>query len=216
MDETAWLWLDRITIVSAFLAAVFSIATWLGTQWLRKAKRQAEARRRAPITIRLKAGDRLFDLPYQPRRDQLSRSELSGLLSFYHGPDRFDPVIMRRVLESGELNRVLADDRPESGVHEVLVVEVDDEFTRRTPGIKTCRIDVVDTSGRTTSVERTLSQEDIQAGLPEGVIFEKVRSLCDAAGIADATTESIISRTMNLAGTDDVARLVDLYVGQQP
>ncbi|TVQ04254.1 MAG: hypothetical protein EA381_00510 [Planctomycetaceae bacterium] len=128
MDETAWLWLDRITIVSAFLAAVFSIATWLGTQWLRKAKRQAEARRRAPITIRLKAGDRLLDLPYQPRRDQLSRSELSGLLSFYHGPDRFDPVIMRRVLESGDLNRVLADDRPESGAHEVLVVKVDDEF----------------------------------------------------------------------------------------
>lgn len=93
-------------------------------------------------------------------------------------------------------------------------VDVDDEFTRRTPEIKTCRIDVVDTTGRTISVERTLSQEDIQAGLPERVIFDKVRSLCDAAGIADGMTESIISRTMDLAQTSDVARLVDLYVSQ--
>lgn len=100
------------------------------------------------------------------------------------------------------------------GLLDRMQVEVDDEFTRRTPGIKTCRIDIVDTAGRTTSVERTLSQEDIQAGLPEGVIFDKVRSLCDAAGIAAGATESIISCTMDIAGTDDVARLVDLYVGQ--
>lgn len=126
--EIFWLYLSRFTNLSAFVAALFSVWTWLGTRRLRDARRLVEERRRAPITIKLRCGSRELDLPYKPRRDQFSRQELAGLLSFYYGRSRFDPLIMRKVLESGELNQILDYDRPDASIHEVLVVDVDDEF----------------------------------------------------------------------------------------
>lgn len=137
--DTVWLWLDRATIVIALVAAVFAGLTWVKATRLVKASRTAEAKRRAPITIRLvrsaeenclarNENCKTFDLPYKPRRDQLSRQELTGLLSFYYGEPRFDPTIVRRVLENGSLAKVLAGDDLDSGSDELLELVVDWNF----------------------------------------------------------------------------------------
>lgn len=125
MTELQWLWLDRITIVTAAVAAV--VACFKSVR-LFALSRQAEERRRTEITIQLIEGKRTFDLPYRPRRDQLSRQELAGLLGFYYGENRFDPVVVRRVLESGALSRVLGGVTTDGQRENVLKVEVDANF----------------------------------------------------------------------------------------
>lgn len=132
MTELIWLWLDRITILTAALAAILSGMIWIKSRRHIALNRWAEEKRRTPIVIRLVDGRRTIDLPYCPRRDQLSRQELTGLLSFYFGESRFDPVIVRRVLESGDLSRVLAGAVTKADAvaerDDVLTVEVDQDF----------------------------------------------------------------------------------------
>jgi len=130
MTELHWLWIDRIKLIAATIAAVFSVASWLKSRRLVASSRRDEEKRMAPITIRLINEKRKFDLPYRPRRDQLSRQELTGLLSFYFGESRFDPVIVRGVLESGSLNGVLAGNGSNVDKESInlLAVEVDAKF----------------------------------------------------------------------------------------
>lgn len=139
MWETIWTLLDRSTIIISLVGAVFAAAAWLKTRHLLRMNREAEAKRRAPITIRLirssspigleeSSESQTLELPYKPTRDQLSRQELTGLLSFYYGEPRFDPAIVRRVLENGDLQRVLAGDELTSAADEVLRLVVDQRF----------------------------------------------------------------------------------------
>ncbi len=113
---SVWMWSDRITIVLSLVAAVFSVWAWVRTTELIRSNRLAAERRRAEITIRFRALNRqsgqmqTLDLPYRPRRDQLSRAELTGIISFYYGQPRFDPAILRGLMESGHLSHVLAGD----------------------------------------------------------------------------------------------------------
>lgn len=136
--EMVWQWLDRLTIVVGAISAGFAALAWYRSSELFKQNRRAAQRRRAPITIQLiceDGGQRLaMELPYRPRRDQLSRQELTGLLSFYYGEPRFDPGIVRRLLENGNLNRVLAGDLDASDTDELLEVIVDRAFFDRVAG----------------------------------------------------------------------------------
>jgi len=128
MWETIWLWMDRFTILTAATAAVFSLMAFVISLRLRKSQKLAEAKRRAPITIRLIHQDQHLALPYRPRRDQLSRQEIMGLLSLYYGKQRFEPSIIQRVLESGELDRVLAGEDLQGDSDENLEIKVHKEF----------------------------------------------------------------------------------------
>lgn len=116
MMETFWFWSDRVTIVLSLVAAVFSFKAWARTSDLIRANRLAAERRRAEITIRFRVKNaetgraETLDLPYRPRRDQLSRAELTGIISFYYGQARFDPAILRQLMEDGQLSHVLAGD----------------------------------------------------------------------------------------------------------
>lgn len=129
MIEATWLYLDRVTILIAAASAVLSGLAWMRSTELLKANRLSAQRRKALITIRLtaKVDGRLqsLDLPYKPRRDQLSRGELVGILGLYYGKERFDPEILRPVLESGDLNRVLEGQLDESSSDELIELEVD-------------------------------------------------------------------------------------------
>lgn len=140
---TLWVWLDRLTIVVSIVSAYFACKAWYRSSVIFEDNRRLVERRRAPILIRLATGEgkqrRTAELPYRPRRDQLSRQELTGLLSFYYGPERFDPTIVRRLLENGSLSRVLAGDLDASDADEVLEIEVDQKvFDTMERSIRSC------------------------------------------------------------------------------
>lgn len=146
ISDLAWLWVDRVMtiigLIGALTAAAFSVRNWFNTSTLFEAnrlqneeRRKLEARQKAPITIRLlcttsnsaetSAADstrpRTLDLPYKPRRDQLSRSELMGILGTYYGQERFDPKRpVETVLSNGSLNRVLAGENDLDDSDEIL------------------------------------------------------------------------------------------------
>lgn len=128
MFDTIWLFLGRFTSLTAAVSALFAWRAWMRSTELLKANRLAAQRRRAPITIRLVAtvgGERKnLDLPYRPRRDQLGRGELLGILGLYYGKERFDPDILRPVLEFGVLSRVLDGTCDDSPADELLEIEV--------------------------------------------------------------------------------------------
>jgi len=58
------------------------------------------------LTSTLGGQPRSLDLPYKPRRDQLSRPEVLGIMGMHYGPDRFPPEIVRPMLECGTLTNV--------------------------------------------------------------------------------------------------------------
>ena len=127
-----------MTTLWSLLAAVFAIWAWLKATELLAANRVAAKRRKAEITLRFICldddGKTKCDpvvLPYKPRRDQLSRAELAGIISFYYGEPRFDPSILRRVMEDGSLNRVLAGELDDSDADETLEIPCSEEFLNR-------------------------------------------------------------------------------------
>ena len=135
MIEILWLWAGRLTTLFALLGAVFAVWAWLKATELLATNRRAAKRRRAKITLRFvclkddgKSQCAPVDLPYKPRRDQLSRAELAGIISFYYGEPRFDPSILRRVMEDGSLNRVLAGEMDDSDADETLVIPCEEVF----------------------------------------------------------------------------------------
>lgn len=131
MIEFVFQYLDRITIVFSFISMVLSVKIWWSTTQLFEFNRRQLAKKRAKITIRIRciepAGDKTLDLPYQPRRDQLSRSELQGILGLYHGKDRFDAKCLRSILENGELSRVIEGADEFSSDDEILTLRVSSE-----------------------------------------------------------------------------------------
>jgi len=167
MTELTWLWLDRITIVTAALAAILSGLTWIKSRRLITLNRLAEENRRAPITIRLVNGNRTFELPYRPRRDQLSRQELVGLLGLYYGEPRFDPVVVQGVLESGSLSRVLAGNAAGGDADDVLTVEVKETHTAFFDKIVS-RSKAADTEKRS-SGRHVKPNPEVSPGQPDGV-----------------------------------------------
>ena len=134
--EPWWDFLSRIDLliglVSVLIAAVFAVRTFMQTTTLLEANRRASRRREAPIRIllrrqRLAAEPGLdveqVELPYRPRRDQLSRAELLGVLGLYYGRERFDPTLLLPILHDGTLNRVLAGTDDASQDDETLTIE---------------------------------------------------------------------------------------------
>jgi hypothetical protein len=123
--ESFFNWLSRFDNVVGLFGAAFAIWGWVRTSELLAENREARRRRESPVTIRLRtsraaaggsppAWDEIA-LPYRPRRDQLSRAELLGILGVYGGKDRFDSRLLLPLLESGRFDAVLAgDDSSES------------------------------------------------------------------------------------------------------
>ena len=148
ISDLAWLWSDRVMtiigLIGALTAAAFSVRNWFNTSTLFEAnrlqneeRRKLEARQKAPITIRLlctpsnsaetssadSTRPRTLELPYKPRRDQLSRSELMGILGTYYGQERFPPKqLVETVLSNGSLNRVLAGENDLDDSDEILEI----------------------------------------------------------------------------------------------
>ena len=135
MLETLWLVLDRATILIAVMSAVFAWRAWMRSTELFQANRTAAERRRAAITIQLATevdgNTRVLELPYKPRRDQLGRQEVLGILGMYHGHERFPPKIVRSMLESGALERVIEGKLEDSSGDELLVINVPYEIFAR-------------------------------------------------------------------------------------
>lgn len=127
MWNAFWLWSDRLTILFACVGAGFAIWGWIRTTELIHTNRLNAARRKAEITIRFtckkangEAG--IIDLPYRPRRDQLCRAELMGIIGLYTGAQRFETDFLRSVLEDGSLARVIAGENDEGTSDELLVI----------------------------------------------------------------------------------------------
>lgn len=149
MIESLWLNLDRATILTAAVSAVLSGLAWLQSTELLKINRISAERRKAAITIRLATvvdgNTKTLDLPYKPRRDQLSRAEVVGILGLYYGERRFSPAVLRPILENESLSRVIEGRLDDSTSDEVLEIPVDAEFFSRvenelkTSSQETCR-----------------------------------------------------------------------------
>lgn len=133
--ETLWLYLDRFTILIATVSALFAWWAWVRSTQLLKANRIAAERRMAAITIRLvtlvDGQCMMLELPYKPRRDQLSRAEIVGILGLYYGEQRFSPAVLRPILDNGSLNRVIEGKLDDSTSDEILEIPVDVEFFSR-------------------------------------------------------------------------------------
>lgn len=130
--ETLWLFLDRFTILIAAFSALFAWWAWVRSTQLLKVNRISAERRKAAITIRLmtivNGNTKTLDLPYKPRRDQLSRAEVVGILGLYYGERRFSPTVLRPILENESLSRVIEGRLDDSPSDEVLEIPVDAEF----------------------------------------------------------------------------------------
>ena len=124
MMESIWLVLDRATILIAITSAVFAWWAWSRSTELFEVTRRAAERRRASITIQLATNvdgeTRTLELLYKPRRDQLSRQEVLGILGMYYGHERFPPKVVRSMLESGTLERVIEGKLDDSSSNELL------------------------------------------------------------------------------------------------
>lgn len=97
---------ESLTSLALLPISVFSL--WAVSK-LRKRNRIREANARTPIRIVLEGtGGSRVELPYRPRRDQLSRAELLGILGMYGGKERFETAsIVNKLLNDGQLDQVL-------------------------------------------------------------------------------------------------------------
>ena len=71
-----WLILDRVTIVIALMASLYSAFSW----WLHHRR---EKQLQTPVPVRLisaEDGRLLYELPFQPPRRLVTRAEILGLL----------------------------------------------------------------------------------------------------------------------------------------
>ena len=104
--------LSKIDAFVGVAGAVLAGLAWRKTRQLRGDVLRQQQLEEAPVSLILKAADgRELTLPYHPRRDQLSRAELAGILGIYAGLDakrpRFDLPRLRILFESGEFDRML-------------------------------------------------------------------------------------------------------------
>lgn len=110
LSEWVW-WLASVDTFLSLVAAFFAGWAWLKTTELIRTNREARERKEAQIAITLSDQEsnppRQWTAPYRPRRDQLSRAELMGILGVYAGGPRYELSQIRETLESGELDRVL-------------------------------------------------------------------------------------------------------------
>lgn len=132
--DSVWFCIDTIATLAGLLAAFFSFKNWMRTTQLLKSNREAFERQKAPITIKLRTPDPSvvegYDevtIPYHPRRDQLSRSELVGILGLYYGKDRFPSQPLIPMLQHGTLNRVLEGASSDDS-DETLIIELEQEM----------------------------------------------------------------------------------------
>lgn len=94
---------NMIGVGSALLAGL----AWWKARQIRAADLEQERLDEQPIQIIIFCEGEQLTLPYTPRRDQMSRAELLGILGMYYpGPNRFelDPT---STFESGAFNDML-------------------------------------------------------------------------------------------------------------
>ena len=100
--------LSKIDAFVGVAGAILAGLAWRKTRQLRSDVLRQQQLKEAPVSLILRGEDgRELSLPYRPRRDQLSRAELAGILGFYAGRPRFDLPHLRILFESGEFDRML-------------------------------------------------------------------------------------------------------------
>ena len=100
--------LSKIDAFVGVAGAILAGLAWRKARQLRGDVLRQQQLEEAPVSLILRADDRReLSLPYRPRRDQLSRAELAGILGFYAGRPRFDLPRLRILFESGEFDRML-------------------------------------------------------------------------------------------------------------
>lgn len=116
----------RFDAIMGLASTVFAALAWLKARQVQRAQIEEEKRRAAPIQITLVAGDgRELRLPYRPRRDQLSRSEVAGVLGMYAGRRRYDLPGLSVAYESGHFGEVASGLTDEFRIQEVSGEEFD-------------------------------------------------------------------------------------------
>ncbi len=137
-ESIVWVWAGRVStiigLLSLFVTIYYSFNTWRKTsslfadnRKLMERQKVIERRLKERITLILVEVDKDFCktgenvvLPYKPRRDQLSRAELIGILGTYNGEKRFDSKMLAPILIDGSLSRVLAGEDQSSDWDETL------------------------------------------------------------------------------------------------
>lgn len=110
--------------IVGLVAAVFACWGWFKTTELLRSNREVRMRREALITIILETeGNSDLEIPYKPRRDQLSRAELLGILGLYCGETHFDRSLLFNILQDGTFDRILAGKEPASSEDEILRIK---------------------------------------------------------------------------------------------
>lgn len=115
------LWSGGLDALVGITSVISASCAWWATTWTRKEASAREKMENEKISIILTAGLREVTLPYQPRRRDLSRAELLGLIGSFYGADRFNLPGVAEMLVSGKLGNVL------SGVSQEIRIEVKEE-----------------------------------------------------------------------------------------
>ena len=91
-------------------------------------------------------------------------------------------------------------------------VEVSDEFSALTPGVRSCRIEATDHAGATRAADLAWTSEDIARGPGDDEIVDKFHRY---AGVLLATPERsrLLERLWQLESVEDMAEIVSLTAG---
>jgi 2-methylcitrate dehydratase len=86
-------------------------------------------------------------------------------------------------------------------------IEVNDEFSAQTPGIKNCRVTARLTDGREAVAHIVLTQEQIEAGRSDQEVSDKFLQLA-ARAMAPEQAETILSRVWSITEAEDVGAVI--------
>lgn len=138
-----WQIIEFLSYIEWMLSLILislQIVIWFSVSRIWRKNRELEAKAKAPITLILRGPTSVpvserhdYEIPYRPRRDQLSRGELLGILGTYSGRERYDSKGLRPILEDGSLDRVLAGDDLGSADEILVIPWVDDPRTFDNP-----------------------------------------------------------------------------------
>lgn len=101
-----WLWTGANGICT--ITGVMSAYTLWSTRKYSRSSKLKSSMIKIIVTTQTGEGQKELCLPFETRRDQLSRAELQGLLGMYFKAGQYDRDGIRECVETGALNQVLA------------------------------------------------------------------------------------------------------------
>ncbi len=128
--------LGHLNNLIGLAGTVFALLAWLKARQVQREACELEKLREQPIQITLVGeGGKELKLPYRPRRDQLTRAEVAGVLGMYAGRRRYDLPGLAVAYESGHFGDVLAGRTSEFRINSVPT----EEFTAFETEVATMR-----------------------------------------------------------------------------